>query len=118
MSGDASTRAHVGRRGEYEHEHEEGRLLSTLEQSIRAIVADEVRRVLGQRDDAGPPGPSSAVMTADEVAAFLGVDRKTVYDYANRGQIPCQKLGKRVLFSRDQLVAWLRGESASVQNGM
>jgi excisionase family DNA binding protein len=47
------------------------------------------------------------VMTADEVAAFLGVDRNTVYDYAGRGVIPHQRLGKRILFRRGALVAWL-----------
>ncbi len=47
------------------------------------------------------------VMTADEVAAFLGVDRNTVYDYAGRGVIPHQRLGKRILFRRGALVQWL-----------
>ena len=47
------------------------------------------------------------VMTADEVAAFLGVDRNTVYDYAARGVIPHQRLGKRILFRRGALVSWL-----------
>ena len=47
------------------------------------------------------------VMTADEVAAFLGVDRNTVYDYAGRGVIPHQRLGKRVLFRLGALVSWL-----------
>lgn len=47
------------------------------------------------------------IMTADEVAAFLGVDRNTVYDYAGRGVIPHQRLGKRVLFRRGALVSWL-----------
>jgi excisionase family DNA binding protein len=47
------------------------------------------------------------VMTADQVAAFLGVDRNTVYDYAARGTIPHRRLGKRVLFHRAALVAWL-----------
>jgi excisionase family DNA binding protein len=47
------------------------------------------------------------VLTADEAAAFLGVDRKTVYDGAGRGTIPHQRLGKRILFSRSQLVSWL-----------
>lgn len=49
----------------------------------------------------------SEVMTADEVAAFLGVDRNTVYDFAGRGVIPHQRLGKRLLFRRGTLVAWL-----------
>ena len=53
--------------------------------------------------------PPREVMEAEEVAAFLGVDRKTVYDYAGRGVIPCRRLGKRLLFSRSGLVLWLGG---------
>ena len=52
-------------------------------------------------------GPVGDIMTADEVAEFLRLDRKTVYDYAGRGEIPCQRLGKRILFSRAALVSWL-----------
>lgn len=53
------------------------------------------------------PVPVSDIMTADEVADFLRLDRKTIYDYAGRGEIPCQRLGKRLLFSRAALVSWL-----------
>jgi excisionase family DNA binding protein len=56
---------------------------------------------------ATPVAPESDVMNADEVAAFLGVDRTTVYDFAGRGVIPHQRLGKRLLFRRGALVAWL-----------
>lgn len=51
--------------------------------------------------------PTNDVMTADEAAVFLGVDRNTVYEYAARGTIPHQRLGKRMLFRRGTLVAWL-----------
>jgi excisionase family DNA binding protein len=51
--------------------------------------------------------PTNDVLTADEAAAFLGVDRNTVYDYAGRGAIPHQRLGKRILFGRRALVTWL-----------
>ena len=53
------------------------------------------------------PTPTKDVMTADEVAVFLGVDRNTVYDFASRGVIPHQRLGKRLLFRRGAVVAWL-----------
>jgi excisionase family DNA binding protein len=46
------------------------------------------------------------VMTADEVAEYLGVDRNTVYEYAARGAIPHKRLGKRMLFRRGSIVAW------------
>lgn len=61
----------------------------------------------------GGSAPSSSdalhaeVMSADEVAVFLRVDRKTVYDYAGRGEIPFRRLGRRLLFSRSALVSWL-----------
>jgi excisionase family DNA binding protein len=49
------------------------------------------------------------VMDADEAATFLGIDRKTVYEYAGRGELPHRRLGKRLLFSRQALVLWLSG---------
>ena len=51
--------------------------------------------------------PASDVMTVDEAAAFLGVDRNTVYEYTTRGVIPHQRLGKRILLRRGALIAWL-----------
>jgi excisionase family DNA binding protein len=47
------------------------------------------------------------VLCADELAELLGVDRKTVYEYAARGQIPHRRLGRRFLFSRSAVMSWL-----------
>lgn len=63
------------------------------------------------------PPPDSDVLTADEVADLLRLDRKTVYDYAGRGVIPCQRIGKRMLFSRVAVVQWLGGCSKGSSNG-
>jgi hypothetical protein len=38
-----------------------------------------------------------------------GHERAELYDYAGRGEIPCRRLGKRLLFSRQALVVWLSG---------
>ncbi|HTR54993.1 MAG TPA: helix-turn-helix domain-containing protein [Kofleriaceae bacterium] len=46
-------------------------------------------------------------LKADELAKFLGVNKKTVYAYAQRGLIPHRRLGRRIVFSRSQVVAWL-----------
>ena len=64
-----------------------------------------------------PPAINSDVLTADEVADLLRLDRKTVYDYAGRGVIPCQRIGKRMLFSRVAVVQWLGGCSKGSSNG-
>lgn len=58
-------------------------------------------------------GEAPEVMTSDEVAAFLRVNRKTVFEYAARGAIPHQRLGKRLLFARSALLAWLACKGSS-----
>jgi excisionase family DNA binding protein len=46
-------------------------------------------------------------MTACELANWLRVNRKTVYEYAARNVIPCRRLGRRLVFSRSAVTAWL-----------
>jgi len=74
---------------------------------FRGVVAAVQGALRGEVTPAAPPEATSDVMNADEVAAFLGVDRTTVYDFAGRGVIPHQRLGKRLLFRRGALVSWL-----------
>ena len=50
-------------------------------------------------------------MTARELASLLGLDRKTVYEGAARGQIPSLRVGRRVLFPRAAIEAWLSGSA-------
>jgi excisionase family DNA binding protein len=55
------------------------------------------------------------ILTADEVAGLLGLDRKTVYDAARRGQIPHRRVGRRLLFERQTIVDWLRNPSVTLK---
>src|SRR5256885_11324157 len=52
-----------------------------------------------------------AVMTADELAAFLRVDRKTVYDAVQDGTLPALRLRKVIRFSREEVLQFLRGNT-------
>lgn len=76
-------------------------------EELAKLVAERMRdgfsRSFGLVDDSRDPD----VITADEVAAILRLDRKTVYDYASRGAIPCRRIGKRMLFSREAIAIWL-----------
>ena len=76
-------------------------------EAFKAFVLAFQQLVRGGEITTTAPEPTSDVMTADEAAVFLGVDRNTVYDYAGRGIIPHQRLGKRILFRRGALVSWL-----------
>lgn len=45
-------------------------------------------------------------ITAEEIADALGINYKTVYEYAQRGAIPHVRLGRRVIFSRVAITEW------------
>lgn len=64
------------------------------------------RRPSARRNRQAPP-ETRDVLCADQVAAWLGVDRKSVYNAAARGKLPVQRLGKRLLFSRNAISVWL-----------
>lgn len=57
-------------------------------------------------------------MTAKEVAAYLRVNRKTVYEYAGSGVIPCRRIGRRLVFSRSAIVVWLTRQPAPLVPGV
>lgn len=52
---------------------------------------------------------ATEVITVDEAARWLRVNRKTIYDAAQRGDLPSARLGRRVLLSRTAVEAWLTG---------
>jgi excisionase family DNA binding protein len=49
-----------------------------------------------------------AVLTVDELAAFLRLDRKSVYAAVRNGEIPGgRRVGRAIRFSRDTVLRWL-----------
>jgi PTS system nitrogen regulatory IIA component len=47
------------------------------------------------------------ILTVQEVAAFLRVSERTVYDWATAGTIPCGKLGTTWRFKRSEVEKWV-----------
>lgn len=47
------------------------------------------------------------IMKPSEVGRFLGLSRNTVYEGAGRGEIPHRRVGRRLVFSRAAIEAWL-----------
>ena len=63
------------------------------------------------------PAADHQCMSAREVASYLRVNRKTVYEYAARNVIPCRRLGRRLVFSRLVIMAWLANQIAPIAIG-
>ena len=56
------------------------------------------------------------ILTAHELAEILGVNRKTMYEAASRGDIPHCRLGRRLIFERGAVLRWLRQAAQSEEN--
>lgn len=51
-------------------------------------------------------------ITADEAAEILGLSTWTIYDLARRRMVPHVRVGRRVLFRRSSILAWLEAQEA------
>lgn len=49
----------------------------------------------------------SDILTVEEVAKLLKVSERTVYDWAQKGTIPCGKLGSAWRFRRGEIEKWV-----------
>ena len=47
-------------------------------------------------------------MTVDDLAAYLKLDRQTIYRRFREGELPGVKIGKAIRFKRDVIDGWLR----------
>ena len=67
--------------------------------------------------DAVPPGDSMAttlppILTVDELAQALRINRKTTYEALARGEIPgVRRIGRTYRIHRDAVLQWLRGQA-------
>jgi excisionase family DNA binding protein len=50
-------------------------------------------------------------LEVSEVAALLGINKFTLYDWVKAGRIPAQRIGGRVKFDPWKLAAWLDKQS-------
>ena len=51
--------------------------------------------------------PQNEIMTIQEVAEYLRVSERTIYDWASKGQVPCGKLGSIWRFKRSEIEKWV-----------
>ena len=48
-----------------------------------------------------------AVLTIDELSAYLKIPKSTLYKLAREGKVPCQKVGRHWRFRKVAIDRWL-----------
>src|SRR4051812_17391877 len=51
--------------------------------------------------------PMSDLMNTQEVAAYLRIKERKIYDLVRQGGIPCTRVGGKWLFPKDRIDQWL-----------
>ena len=55
-------------------------------------------------------------LSVDEIAAYLGVRRDTVYRWIDRHTMPAHKVGRLWKFKRDEVDEWVKAGGAADRN--
>ncbi len=56
-------------------------------------------------------------LSVDDIAAYLGIQRETVYTWIAKKRMPAHKVGRLWKFKRDEIDAWVRSGSAGERRG-
>lgn len=57
------------------------------------------------------------LMDMDAAAAYLNIQKSTLYQFCMRRQIPCAKIGKLNRFRKKDLDQWVEARLQGVSNG-
>lgn len=81
----------------------------SLPDEVNALRRD-VNKILSLLEDSGNAGENfqgSPFLTLIEAATFLKLAPQTIYGLIHNKKIPCIKKGKRVYFTKEQLISWM-----------
>jgi len=51
-------------------------------------------------------------LSVDDIAAYLGVKRDTIYDWIERRNMPAHKVGRLWKFQKEEIDQWVKSGSA------
>jgi excisionase family DNA binding protein len=84
----------------------------TFEQLPKAVgelfeKLNNIERLLLEQSSTRSP-EADALLTIQQAASFLNLAIPTLYSKVSRQEIPCSKNGKRLYFSKAELMDWIR----------
>ncbi|WP_161891165.1 helix-turn-helix domain-containing protein [Pontibacter russatus] len=76
---------------------------------IRNILREELSAYFGSNSSFYPQSENDQLLNIDEAAAFLGLKKETLYGKVRRREVPVNKQGNRLYFSKAELTEWVKG---------
>jgi len=63
-----------------------------------------------------PQQESDAILTIEQASEFLNLSKNTLYGYVQKAKIPVSKKGKRLYFSKSELLEWIKSGKKQSQS--
>lgn len=87
-------------------------LLEYFDRRVDQRVTEAVARALAQKDiEAAEQEKSEELLNDQQAAELLGVKRKTVHVWKQKGILPSHRLGGRVFYKRGEVLAALNANT-------
>jgi excisionase family DNA binding protein len=83
--------------------HESARDLPTELRLLRQAIGDLAVIMTAKMELSGP-----AVLDMKDAATYLSTTKNSLYDLVNRGGIPCRRIGRKYVFLKADIDAWLQ----------
>ena len=64
-----------------------------------------------------PAADADRWLSVDDIAAYVGVKRDTIYKWISRRTMPAHKVGRLWKFRKQEVDAWVRSENAEGRRG-
>lgn len=83
-------------------------LMSLTEDEFKAYLKTSIKEALQENQPAvSSIGNAEDFLTVKQASEFTHIPVATLYDYTHKQRIPFNKVGKKLLFSRKDLVSWI-----------
>lgn len=93
-------------------------IIITTPAELRSIVANEVAAILPKLADLQPKNEAAEIdtLTVEGAVRFLAdqgapTTRSTLYNWVFLKKIPFKKIGRRTVFSKKELIAWIESRT-------
>jgi len=82
----------------------------TLPEAVQEILkkVDTLTELVRVLTPHTPPPTSDTLLNVKETAKFLDLSVPTIYSKVNRGELPYSKVGKRLYFSKKELMSYIK----------
>lgn len=83
-------------------------LTSIKKEELSTLIEDSIRKVLAENPVSANDRASQDFLSIEEASKFLNLAKATVYTLTSAGKIPVIKKGKRLYFTKQELMDWLK----------